>query len=202
VAIEGISWPDIIQWCNAEIGYFLKRSWLQEADVAEVRQDAYLRVHRSLSGFSLSGKASLKTWVQMQAHYACLDFFRERGRGPDFVPTGGGPDDGAPFSGFVNRASLSPEQRACLLEWVGAYFGCRDKLSPTLKQRHMEDIATRIGGGSRRENAERVGIRLDTLKKSIARARVIILACLKKLGFRAIWRNSAPLAVLDRPVKG
>lgn len=129
-------------------------------DAADLSQEAFLRIHRHLSGFR--GRASLKTWVYQVAVNCCRSRLRRRARqarrshldleSVDQVPT----------------QERNPEDRA-VARSDGRWL--LDALQ-RVPQPFREAVVLRdIEGLSYREIAEVLGVRIGTVRSRIARGR-------------------------------
>jgi RNA polymerase sigma-70 factor, ECF subfamily len=132
-------------------------------DAADVAQDVFVRIHKTVGGFDPE-KGSFFTWLCLQAH-SCRDGHLSKRRRRHEVPLGVGGAAEAPDE------KGSPDARLLLREEWEKVVAAIDQLPP----KHCDVLRARLLEGlSVKETAERLGIPEGTVgsRESIAKARL------------------------------
>ncbi len=135
-------------------------------DVADLYQEVFLKVYRSLHRFRF--QSSFSTWLYRVVVNVCLDHLRRQGRKME-VQGPGSEDDQPEFFQTVaeDRAALDPERQLQAKEIDGRLNEALKGLSPrermVFELRHYEGLRLRTIG-------ELVGASEDTVKNCLFRA--------------------------------
>lgn len=140
-------------------------------DAAEVTQDTFARAYRGLENFR--GEAAFYSWIYQIAtnlsHNRTWYWIRrKRDLSHSLDASLGQPENEFSFSELLPSDDPNPRQELLALEWEQAI---RDAL-PQLKASHQEILRLRLREDlSYEEIADRLELRLGTVKSRIARAR-------------------------------
>lgn len=139
----------------------IRRLVIDEADVADVEQDALIRIAESIAAFR--GDARFTTWLHRVARNTAIDHLRRR---RDAVPLE--PEQMAPSERISSLIATRATLEAALAALPDAYR------EPVM----MRDVAQLPYA----EIAERLGLNLNTVRTRIARGRALVAATLVARG--------------------
>ena len=166
----------LVKICEKRVYNLALRYTNNEADAADIMQDVFLRVYRSLPDFK--EESSVTTWVYRITVNTAIDLTRKKTRRRENSLTGYGEDDEAPERDIIDE-SFSPElhyEKTELREALGnAIAG--------LSEEHRKIIIMRdINGMSYSEIGEILSLGEGTVKSRLFRARDRLRAVLEKPG--------------------
>ena len=174
-----LPWNSVLTWIEREVAFAAARYRLSVSAREELRQDMCVKVLESLRGFDPAGAASLKTWVRRHAVWAVADHWRERGR---HARVAGATDD-ALLGDLRDRRADDPSGGAIRDELRDALQACIAKLTPTQRERFLAAHHARGEADTLASIAARMGVSRETMKETVARARVLLRECLRRAGF-------------------
>ena len=150
--------------------YRLARSILRnDGEAEDVLQEAYMRAFASLAGFR--GESTLATWLSRIVINEALGRLRKRGRART-VPL---PDEGSAMAEIIpfplNAASDDPERNMAQRQILKFVEQATDALPETFR---TVFVARAIEGLSVEETAELLGIKPETVKTRLHRARKLL----------------------------
>ena len=132
-----------------------------EADAADMAQEALIKIYRSIRSFQ--GKASFSSWVYRLTVNTCMDGLRKRKRAPVSLEFAG--ESGVPLE---DTAAGTPEAHALSIERSEDI----QKAIGMLSHEHRAVVVMRdIGGLSYEEISESLKISVGTVKSRISRGR-------------------------------
>jgi len=168
----------LVRLCEQRVYNLALRYTNNEADAADITQDVFLRVFRSLSDFK--GDSAVTTWVYRITVNTASVLTRKKSRRKENSLTGYGEDDedGERDCDIVDDR-YAPEQQYAqreLREEIGAAIA-------TLSEEHRQILILRdINGMNYEEIGEILGLGAGTVKSRLFRARDRLRTALEKSG--------------------
>lgn len=157
--IAGEAWSQL----RARVHSFIARRISHPADVEDVVQDVFLRVHGHVR--SLRDDEAFDGWIARVARNAVIDHYRRRRPTLPLDEAGAGPDP----------EDLPPEPEECC-ELAGSLRPFIDQLPAPYRDALR---ATELGGLSQAAAAEQAGISLSGMKSRVQRGRARLRAVLQ-----------------------
>ena len=145
-------------------------------DAADMTQECFVKVYRSLSSFR--GDSRFSAWVYRIASNVCLDFLRSKSKRQTVSLTRDGEDDDGEECEIPDLRSLPEDSLESSLVRDAVRRGL-DTLSPDQRQIL---ILRELGGLSHEAIGSRLGLEAGTVKSRIFRARKRLCAFLTKDG--------------------
>jgi RNA polymerase sigma factor (sigma-70 family) len=139
---------------------------LSQDDREEVFARAMDRIHDAIDRFRPRGSTSLGSWAYKVAQNVTYDWFRDESKG-DFVS----------LAEVGETLSVDPYETTDPMPHRDAAMAALERAKAKLPPRHQTILALTEAGLSDREIAERLGMRVDTVRK----VRYKVLARLKAL---------------------
>ncbi len=166
----------LVKICEKRVYNLALRYTNNEADAADITQEVFLRVYRSLPDFK--EESSVTTWVYRITVNTAIDLTRKKTRRRENSLTGYGEDDEAPERDIIDE-SFSPELHYEKMELREALGNAIAGLS----EEHRKIIIMRdINGMSYSEIGEILSLGEGTVKSRLFRARDRLRAVLEKPG--------------------
>jgi RNA polymerase sigma-70 factor (ECF subfamily) len=154
------AWSEFVEiYGEAVLRYCLSRG-LQEADAAEVVQEVFLAVHKSVGEWEYSGRpGGFRAWLFQTAHRICLRALRNRSRSDGAV---GGT---TALQSLRQIADDAPETDECEREWQRwALCWAVGQVRPLVKPTTWNAFwLTAVEGCPAGEAAERLGMSIGNL---------------------------------------
>jgi len=146
VAGDAAAWQEIVQLYNRRIYNICYRFCGSPDDAADLTQDVFIKIYRTLSTFDGS-RAAFMTWVTTVTRNLLVDHFRKGkyDRLTDSLEaTPGGQDDGLTLGEQLEDHSVSPEQQVQSRQTQKMVHEALQKLSPELREalilRDLQDM--------------------------------------------------------------
>lgn len=143
----------IWEHCSARVRGYLRHHLRSAADVDDVLQDVFLRVHRHAG--QLEGEVHLTGWLFAVARSALVDFERRRRR---------------PLAAPVVEDDVEGE----LAEHAGIAAGLRELVASLPEGYARAVMLVDLDGLSSKEAAERLGLSLSGVKSRVQRGRRLV----------------------------
>ncbi len=181
-----VPWHDVLGWIESELKRAARRYALPANESDELRQQICLRVTRAVGGFDPdSGEATLETWVRKQAVWGVADYWRMRMRTERR-------EKGTVALQELASGGDSPAQAAHRAELRAALEECLEKLTDSQRDRYLQTQKALDARSTLYGVARALRISRDTLKESVARARVLLRRCMARGGFAPLGPEPAP----------
>ena len=157
---------DVWQQVRAGLHSFIAKHVANEADVDDILQEVFLRIHRRID--SLKDPRRIVPWVYQITRHAVIDHYRTQGQRQE-VPAGLGTEVEAPRKGsatrFVGRSSDSVELHSEL-------SGClRPMIERLAKENGEAVVLVELEGLTQQAAAKRLGLSLSGMKSRVQRGR-------------------------------
>jgi len=165
---DGRAWSQFVEIYSPLVYRFARRRGLQAADAADVTQDVFRAVARSIRQFEYDhGRGSFRGWLIAVTRSKLHDFFRKRTAA---VEADGGTEARTLLEQHPSPededAFVEQEHRRCLFDWAAA--GIRHEFQPATWQAFWQ---TSVEGSGTQEVAASLGMTVGAVY--IARSRVL-----------------------------
>ena len=179
VAGDAAAWQEIVQQYNRRIYNICCRFSGSPDDAADLTQEAFIKVYRTLGSFD-GTRAAFMTWVTTITRNLLVDHFR-RGKydriTDSLEATPGGQEDGLTLGDQLQDQAASPEERVQSQQTQKMVHEALQQLSPELREavilRDLRDM-------DYKEIAEVLKVPEGTVKSRINRGRTELARLLQR----------------------